>query len=459
MGRYLNTNLCTTSVDRTLRSYCKSRYLLRKYPRVAKAPPCLDLHRYSLLSAPYPSRFVTNSTLKNLNNIDAGRFVQVVRFYSSSNRDAFKAEAPIGILEEVPSSVELSSLSGRLSQSFDRLSRHINIYFKRKDIVPLAENGSLVLTTPGDIGRSQRRCHSQRAPRETNTPRRKDTTQKAESSGTSPEIPENSGLQLFHISSLATRFGESYSYVANHINSAFSPGFAKVQVQEKSEAMSSTKGTNKRQLRRKILNNYVINSKVQEISQVKSGADQTTVEANNTAISWEESYLHFARHVNKYFGAKVTDDVGYQKRRESLPVENNNYQKLSSTQSTSEVQRGASQRNPGAPIHPETGLFHNSNAATSGENYIQTSRRINRYFGLDEDIHRSLKKEMDSGSAAVEKPKTVSLMDCLRNPSSAIPDLVGAYLKWGPLSQTAKPKPAMTSSKAILNKKVSSCCF
>ncbi|KAE8292984.1 Calcium-independent phospholipase A2-gamma [Larimichthys crocea] len=44
-------------------------------------------------------------------------------------------------------------------------------------------------------------------------------------------------------------------------------------------------------------------------------------------------------------------------------------------------------------------------------------------------------------------------MDCLRHPTSAIPDLLGAYLKLGPLTQAGKPKPAMMSPEAILNKK------
>ncbi|KAG8002506.1 Calcium-independent phospholipase A2-gamma [Nibea albiflora] len=61
---------------------------------------------------------------------------------------------------------------------------------------------------------------------------------------------------------------------------------------------------------------------------------------------------------------------------------------------------------------------------------------------------------MDPRSAASERLKTVSFMDCLRHPTSAIPDLLGAYLKLGPLTQAGKPKPAMMSPEAILNKKL-----
>ncbi|XP_044067601.1 calcium-independent phospholipase A2-gamma-like [Siniperca chuatsi] len=484
MGRYLSTNSCSSSVNKTLRSYCKIRYLmslLRKYPRLAKAPLRLDLHRYSLLSPPHPSRFTRKATFNILSHSDTGsssyhcfrdftkevKHLQVVRFYSSSNRNTFKAEAPIGIFEEAQNSFNLSSLGGRLGHSFNRLSRHINIYFKRKDIVPLTENAGLVVTTPEYLGRSQRRSQSQRA-RERNISEGKDTTQtlkckdKQQSSGTSPLTQGNSGLQLFHISSLATTFGESYNYVANHINSVFSSGFMKVQMQENLETMSSTKGTNRRQKRRKMQNTCIINSQEAEIARVKSGADTVTVEPDNISSSWDEGYLHFARHINKYFGAKDTNEVDQdQNRREQLPVEKNStYKKHFSTQSTSLTQGAKSQLKQEELITSQTGgLFHSSHNTTNfGENYFQMSAHINQYFkgqsGFNEDIDRNTLMEMDPGSSTSKRLKTVSLMDCLRHPTSAIPDLLGAYLKLGPLTQTGKTKPAMTSPEAILNKKL-----
>lgn len=440
--------------------------LLRKYPRLAKAPLYLDLRRYSLLAPPHPPRFTrknpsdTGSTSPHFlrDFTKEVKHLQIVRFYSSSNRDAFKAEAPIGIFEEAQNSFDLSSLGGRLGQSFNRLSRHINVYFNRKDI--LAENAGLVVTTPEYLGRSQRRCQSQRAARERNVSEGKDTKQTLkckgdqESSGASPLIKENSGLQLFHVSTLATRFGESYSYVANHINSVFSGSLAKVQTQENLETMSFTRGANRRQKRRKMQNNHILNSKDAEISQVKSVDEQAIVEPN--------SYLHFARHINKYFGAKVSDEVGHQNRRESLTVKKNSaYKNHFSTQSTSQAQGATSQWGQEEPTVPETGgLFHSSrNTSNFGENYFQMSSHINQYFrgqsGLDEGISRNLLKEIDHGSATSGRLKTVSFMDCLRRPTSAIPDLLGAFLKPGTFSQTSKAKHAMTSPEAILNKKVS----
>ncbi|XP_037629375.1 calcium-independent phospholipase A2-gamma-like [Sebastes umbrosus] len=482
MGRYLNTNLCSSSVNKTLRSYCKIRYLmslLRKCPRLSKAPLSLDLHRYSLLSPhPHTSRFTRKATFKNLNHSDTGstsdhflrhitkelQHLQVVRFYSSSNRNTFKPEAPIGIFEEAQNSFLFSSLGGRLGQSFNRLSRHINIYFKRKDVAPLAENASFVVTTPEYLGRSQRRSHSQRVARERNISEGKDTKQtlkykdKPESSGISPSTQDNSGLQLFHISSLATTFGESYSYVAGHINSVFSRGFAKVQMQEDLETMSSTRGKSKKQTKRKMLNTYIIKSKEADVSQVKLGADQATVEPNNISSSWEEGYLHFARHINKYFGAKVTEEVDQDpNKREQLPVGKNSH---FSTQSSSQTQGPMSQLKQDKPItHGTGGLFHSSpNTTDFGENHFQMVGHINQYFkgqsDLDEDIDENLLSEIDPGSATSDKPKPASFMDYLRYPTSAIPDLLGAYLNLGPLTQTGKPKPAMTSPEAMLKKKL-----
>ncbi|TKS76741.1 Calcium-independent phospholipase A2-gamma [Collichthys lucidus] len=472
MGRYLSSNVCSSSANKTLKSYCKIRYLmslLRQYPGLAKAP--LNL------SPPHPSRFTRKPIFKHLNLSDTSstshhflrdytkevEHLQFVRFYSSSNRNSLKAEAPIGIFEETQTSLNLSSLGGRLGQSFHQLSRHINIYFKRKDDVPLA----LGVTTPENLGRSQRRSQSQRATRDRKTSEGRDATRtlkckdKEESSG--PSTQGNSGVQLFHISSLATTFGESYSYVANHINSAFSRGVTKDQMQEHSETMSSTRGINRRQKRRKMQNTLIINSQEAKTSQVKSGAVQAAVEPNNTSSSWEEGYRHFARHINKYFGAKVTDEVDQdQHRREQLTVEKNStYKKHSLTQPTSQTQ-GATSKPQQEPIRPETGgLFHSSQNFTNfGENHFQMASHINQYFkgqsGLDADIDRTFLTEMDTRSATSESLKTVSFMDCLRHPTSAIPDLLGAYLKLGPLTQAGKPKPAMMSAEAILNKKVSS---
>ncbi|KAM9856199.1 calcium-independent phospholipase A2-gamma-like [Aulostomus maculatus] len=462
MGRYIN--LCSSSVDKTWRSYCKIRRLiLNNCPHLAKAPICLDHHKYSLLSPPCPSRLPRKSAFLNFNNSDISCpysylrgfsrviNVQIVRFYSSSNRNAIKAEAPIGIFEESQNSFQSG---GRLGQSFNRLSKHINLYFKKKDIVPLTESASLVFATSEYTGRSQSCSQCQLEATGRKISEDKDTTQtlkykdKEESSGMT--VKENTELQLFHVSSFATRFGETYSYVADHINSVFFQSFAKLQGQENMGIMSSTKGASRKQRRGQVQSKSIVNAKKDETSPVNSDACQTTVDGN-TSNSWEEGYLHFARHINKYFGVKVTDKVGHEKT-ESLPMDETS-KKAFATQSASQAQDGMSKYKP---VNPVTGLFHSShNTTTFGENYFRMSSHINQYFkgpsGLDEGIDRDHQITVVSGT---ERQRTVSFMECLRQPLSAIPDRLGSYLKVGTIPQTKKPKPALTSAEAVLNKKL-----
>lgn len=426
--------------------------LLRTCPRLAKGPLCLGVHGNSLLSSPHPARLTKKTSMKYLHCSgttcssshslkDYTREVthyQLVRFCSSSSRDTFKAGAPIGIMEK--NSFNLSSVGGHLGQSFSQLSRHINIYFRRKDVAPHHPS----VTALDYVGRSQRRSQTQRAAREQKLTEDKD---KQEISRTGPSMQTDSRLQLFHMSSLATTFGESYSYVAQHINSVFSRGFAKVPVQGDSESVPFPRRTHRMQKRRKMENTDV---KKDAERSVNLEDDQEAVKPNLISSGWEEGYLHFARHINKYFGAKVTDDHT-RHRREQLP---------SPSHSTSQTPVAMSQSKQEEPSSAGTrGLFHSSRDATNfGENHFQMANHINQYFkgqnGLDEDVDTNLLVEKDLGSAASEK--AVSFMDCLRHPTSALPGLLGAYLKLGPLTQTGKPRPAIMSAETVLSKKVSS---
>uniref|UniRef100_A0A3Q3NH86 Calcium-independent phospholipase A2-gamma-like n=1 Tax=Mastacembelus armatus TaxID=205130 RepID=A0A3Q3NH86_9TELE len=333
----------SSSGNRTLRSYCKMKYLmslLRQYPHLARRPLCLDLHSYSLMNPLPPTSY---HLLRHFTN--ELKHLEVVRFYSSSYKNPVKAEAPIRIFKEAQNHFHLNSPGECLGQSFNQLSKHMNIYIKRNNVEPTAEY--TCLTALEYHGRSQRCSHSHWAARETNISEGKDimqtlegkqqtTPNKQECSGRNPSTQENPGLQLFHISSLSTRFGESYSYVANHINSVFSLGFKKTQLQEKLESMSFTTGTNRMQKNRKIPNTCIINSEEAKFSQVQLHPEQATVESKNIPNSWEEGYLHFARHINKYFGAKVTDEV--QNRRKVFSVEKNStYKSNFSRQSTSQT--------------------------------------------------------------------------------------------------------------------------
>lgn len=472
MGRSLSTSLWSGAGNKSLRLYCKIRYLtvlLRKYPRLAKAPRCLDIYRKSVLSSPPHSLNPTRKyALKNRSCSDTScgpysslrgytkdmKHFQFVHFYSSSSRNSFKAGAPIGILEETKSSFNLSSFGGRLGQSFNRLSRHINIYFgKSKDVVPLNENACVVVTTPDYHSRSQSLSQC------TEISEGKDKTQTLECKeipGTAPPTQGNSGLQLFHISSLTT-FGENYSYVSNHINSVFSRGSAKVEMQENPATTSTPRMTHKRHKRRRMQNTYITDSKNTAGAYAKLSVDQAPLE-NNITGSWEDGFRQFARHINKYFGAKVSDEG--QNRTEQPPAERSGTHKINiPTQSTWRNQYSRHQTKQEGHSAPETrGLFHSSHNTTNfGENYFQMGTHINQYFKsqseLDEDLDGDILTETDPRSAISEK--TVSFMDCLRHPTSAIPDLLGSYIKLGTLSHTVKPKPAMTSSEATLNRKVS----
>lgn len=436
--------------------------ILRNLPCQARAPLFPDL-RYSVISFTHPHRFtqkaISKSTKFNCTHIGStsSHFLrkftkdvkqcEVLRFYSSSNRDAFKAEAPIGIFQEARNSLSFSSLGGRLGQSFNQLSRHINIYFQKKEIpiVSLAENARVVVPTQKYLVRSQKRRQSQQAVSEQNS---KD---KQETSG------PNTGLHLFHVSSLATKFGESYTYVANHINTVFSRGFANVQMEENLETFSSPRESTGRQRRRKMQKSCSINSKAVEKAQVKKDGNEATDGCHNIPSSWEESYLYFARHINEYFGAKVTDNA-VQNQQERLSAENSSiHEKQFSSQSTSKPQGAASQLKQEEPIPESGGLFHTSHHTTHfGESYFQIASHINQYFksqsGLEREMDGNL-TELDPESATSEKPKSVSVMDCLRHPTSAIPNLLGAYLNLGPKVQTTGSKPAVTSLEAKFNRK------
>ncbi|KAF7667456.1 hypothetical protein LDENG_00060340 [Lucifuga dentata] len=458
-----------------MRSYCRTRFHMssfRNFPRLARAPLSLNLRRYSELSFTHSPRFTQTASVKNTklncnytgcmschifrSFTKEGKHLQVVRVYSSSKGNAFKAEAPIGIYQEAQNSFNFSSLGGRLGQSFSQLSRHINIYFKKKDIsiIPLGENASLVVSSPY-LGRSQRRRQSQQTVSEQNKTK---TKEKQETSGTNTSIQENSGLQLFHISSLVTKFGESYNYVANHINTVFSRGFAKVQTQENLERFSSTSGSTRRQTRsmQKVCS---IKSKEAEKPQVKMDNKEATVGSKNIS-SWEENYLYFARHINKYFGAKVADKAGQDQNQQQLSAQNSSiYKKHFTAQSTSKTSGATSQLNQEElTIRESGGLFHTSHHTTQfGESYFQMASHINQYFKGQSTLVKEMdgrQVEMDPGSVTSEKPKTASIMDYLQYPTSAIPSLLGAYLNLGSQVQSANSKHAATSLEATLNRKV-----
>lgn len=413
MGRYLSAYLCSSAANETLRSFCKIRYLmilLRRCPRLPEASLCLRMHRASPPAVSHSLLFTGKSAAPNPKRTNRIRFV---RFYSSAGRNAFKAEAPVGIVEEAQSN--LTTVGGRLGQSFSRLSAHINCYFKRKDIAP-------VVVPPVHPGRSVTELSRED----------KDRDEIFEPASWSRRKPD---LQLFHISSLATAFGESYGYVANHINSTFSRTFSQVPGETTVDEVPLPTRT-PRKLKRRKQPHGVADSEGLGRGQVDLDANQGPVLADRPSNSWEEGYRQFARHINRSFGARVTDERD-QPAGERLPS-------------------AASQRKQEEAAASPQGLFHHSRHATDfGENYFQTAGHINQYFKgqreVDEDVDAGL-METDSGSVPLQK--AVSLMDCLRHPASAIPDLLSSYFSTGPASQAAKQPSAGMSAQTALKKKV-----
>lgn len=456
MGRSISSSLYSSCGNKSLRLCSKIRYfmvLLRKYPRLAKAPLCLDIYQKKLLSSPLNSLSPTRKyAIKKTSCSDTSycphslirgytkdtKQLLFVRTYSSSSRNSFKAEAPIGIMEESKSGLNLSSLGGRLSQSFNQLSRHVNIYFrKKKDIAPFDENACLVVTTPDYLGRAQRCVKTSQGRDKTQT------LEGSEMSGTAPPTQGNWRPQLFHISALTTTFGESYSYVSHHINSVFSGGSAAVQGQDESGTTAKPRTTHRRHKKRKIQSTYIMNSTDDAGASAKLSADQAPMESKTSGSSWEDGFLQFARHINNYFGAKVTDEVRQNEKR----IENS-----TPTQPTSLNQCAVSQPKQEEQVSPgTTSLFHSSHNTTGfGENHFQMASHINQYFNGQSDLD-----EDQDGDTLTEThpevptpPKTASFMDYLRHPTSAIPDLLGSYIK---RSHTVKAQPTMMSPGVTLS--------
>lgn len=379
---------------------------------------------------------------------------QVVRLYSTSSRNVLKTEPPIGIYQEEKPSLQLSVLGMRLGESFQRLSKHINVYFRQKDlsVAQNVGNSGLVYTFHEPQRRQQRRVHSQRPV--------KDRRPLEESRGhlrsvavidaTAQQHEEQSatsrlyaGLQLFHISSLATRFGESYSYVANHINSVFSTSPAR-DIHGEAAVDVSQYLTVRHGRRRKILQVPTSVSQPPVQKEVTHGIQKEEAKASEYPSNWEEGYHHFASHINRYFGAKVTD------------TESSTTAHLTNRSNTE------SKQSP-QPLQPESpGLFHMSNTATGfGANHVHMANHINHYFkgqqGFEDDLDGDY---MDDSLLAIactqeEKEKPASFMQYLLHTTAAIPDVIGSYLGVGFKSQEAQVRPRDTLTRPRVMRPVS----
>lgn len=455
MCRSLSSNLYSSCGNKSLRLYSKIGYLmvlLRKYPRLVQMPLRLDIYQKKLLNSPLHSLSPTRKyALKTMSCSDTSccphrgyakgtKQWLLVRTYSSSSGNSFKGEAPIGIVEESRSSLNLGSFGGRLGQSFNQLSKHVNIYFrKKKDIAPFGENACLAVTTPDYLSRAQRRlktsCRQDK----------RQTLEDGEMSRTPPTTQEIWRPQLFHISALTTTFGESYSYVAHHINSVFSSGSAAIQQQDEMEMPTNPRKTQRRHKKRKVQSTYIMNSADDAGARANSAANQAPTESQHSSSGWEDGFRQFATHVNNYFGAKVTDEVRQNKEGIANSI---------CAQPTS-VSQGARSKQEEQVILGTPSLFHSSHHTTGfGENHFQMASHINQYFngqsGLAEDQDGDTPAETDP--AVPPPPKAASFMDYLRHPTSALHDLLGSYAN---RSHVVEAQPAMMSRRSTLSQNVS----
>lgn len=359
------------------------------------------------------------------------RYDQASRMYSTSDRDIFKPEAPIRIYTDSKADFQMQWMRVHFGNSFKRLSRHINVYFKQKEIsAPCQAVFVSALEKPLGV---QKQAQTQngiagKEVRELKQVQYKSVSQSEESHSTS-RYP---GLQLFHISSLVTRFGESFSYVASHINSVFSKQ-ACMQVPSSEDILGRTRTVSRRDAKNRSTNICETVSQGICLTHLKS----SVVDINNTDVcsSLEEGYLHFARHINQYFGAKVTDTVKesphpQSKGTEMHPLQYSDHQKSC----------GASQNT--LPLRPKS-LFHMSNLTTHfGENYAYMATHINRYFKSSTD--EEMERDPYSGQSGSTLEKHTSLFQGLLNPVS-IQSLLGSYLGRGSRSPST-PDPALDST-------------
>ncbi|XP_046895885.1 calcium-independent phospholipase A2-gamma-like isoform X3 [Hypomesus transpacificus] len=455
MGRYLNPSLCVSPLGgRTIRLYCKLRYIitiLRTLPHLAKTPLSQDISANSLLSSPLHISAIRRgapktSRLKHrylgiapghlFRNGSRGiQHTQALRYCSTSGRGAVKAEAPIGVYEESQTAFQLKRVS--------RAQRRVQSNRVARERSLMEDRDSTQITM----------CEESQRPSESST-----------EMGTKGQI--YSGLQLFHPSSLATRFGESYTYVAHHINSMFSKGPAlDVQMQETQNNLASHRGSTRRQRMRISMRSHNENMKGTEHAQLETSAAPvltSTVDSDDVPSNWDEGYLHFSKHINRYFGAKVSDETEPKPQQREHTGVNRVPSRLTYQQQFS---THADPGNRTVPLEPKQkehvlrpqspGLFHASSISTSfGESYAQMANHVNQYFKgqgalkeEQEEGYRQQDEEMETKSAASQKQKAVSFMDCFRQPSSAIPYMLGGYL-----NKTAQTTTA--HSEASINRRV-----
>ncbi|XP_043977005.1 calcium-independent phospholipase A2-gamma-like isoform X2 [Gambusia affinis] len=387
MGHPFCPVLCSGVAKRTLIS-CRNMYTMiclkrdQSLFRLALCPNSFRLYTFTSSA----KLFTSNASIFFKEIVREVRHLRCLCFYSFTNKEAFKTKAPVGIFN----APVLKS---------PPLSRHFNIYLKRSHVVGFAENGSFIVRIPEYQYQSQKRRFSHwsaanpKRPGGSSPAQSSKSKEKQKEPETVASSDDKSELDLFHISSLATVFGETFSYVAKHINSAFS-----LDDTGQKNDLSSVRGMPRRVKKKKKVPDSG------EKPQVKQHKQETTMEHKHDSNTSEESFPHTAGHINKYYGAN--DDEDEAPSDKELPV---------STKSTSED-------------------------ASLNDSYSQTSTHINQYFRSQSDLNTTDKTKTDLASL-----QKTSLMDVFRRPTAAASSFLRSIL------QEPEVKPAVASPEIIIN--------
>ncbi|KAG7472626.1 hypothetical protein MATL_G00110790 [Megalops atlanticus] len=484
MGLYPNSGLCISRLGGRRGWLCrKLRYLLailRTLPRLTKRPLPQELRSCAVLPLAPPPSLVRHVQSRHARSDRGGfsclscrpcsafsrrgleyepwSYASATQSYSSSSRESLKGEAPIGVWEETKGALQLGYLGARLGESFQYLSKHINAYFKGEEerVQTLPRRAGVGRGAQESVGGRLRRSYSQRQAKdkqegedgERRGPPEQAQVQEVleEQTAVQPPAQAHRSTHLFHISSLATRFGESYSYVARHINSVFSVGGLAPEVQTQASE-DETVPLRMRRRRRKTIKVISQAGRVYKVSDREP--DFRSVKAEDSRME-EDGHLYLAQRINSYFSAKVTDappETAPQDRTDITPTT-----AASQQHSPSGSSLEPPLTNQESLLSRSPGLFHISNLATSfGESYAQMANHINRYFIGPERRAEEAELEQDrvelghwgeeGGTVDPPQQKPLSFMQCLLEPRTAIPDLLRSYLQGGSQSQMAQPAP------------------
>ncbi|KAL1249828.1 hypothetical protein QQF64_020833 [Cirrhinus molitorella] len=432
MGWYLDKAQVTYLGSKRLWLLYKMKYLLTNIRNVSHVIRRPHRSRQSICSSQSTRRIPLKSHRSKQTIRLFGAISSNNRLYSTSSRETFKAEAPIGVYQHSRSTFRLHLLGLRLGESFNHLSRHVNSYFKEKQLsVVDYGQGGLMSAVQEPLSRTSRRVHRERRIGEYRA-----FEQVNEASSNQPSTSAYPGLQLFHISSLANRFGESYSYVSNHINSMFSRNPAKQIHME----VSPDDGLRRsRSRKRRVMDNKSALCRENITMGTRPEID------NSVSSSWDEGYLHFARHINRYFGAKVAD-------KKSTLAET----KILKTS----VSPDALNKAKDPLLQPKSpGLFHMSSLTTRfGENYTYMANHINQYFkgsaaSENKVVDGELEYHRGSPEHTVIQERTVSFYECLLKPST-IPGFVSTYLGMGSSRSSDHTTTVTKTTEEILDKTI-----